>query len=97
VLGLVLGIAAALVSAVHHRAHAQGVANLAALAGAVEWAYLGTSEPCARAGEVVAKNGGVLTDCALHGMSVQVTVAIKNNALNRAAIATARAGPREPH
>ena len=69
---VVLALAAALalqIQATVARARAQTIADLSALAGAraaqrAAFGEAGTSEPCARAAEVAAHNGGRLVSCA---------------------------------
>jgi secretion/DNA translocation related TadE-like protein len=97
--GLVLlaaGLAGAAVGAAHVARHrAQSAADLAALAGAAR-AIEGSSAACARATELATANGARLTRCELDGLDLTVAVEVTPapvTGLDRAATATARAGP----
>lgn len=69
-IGAALGVVAAIV--VTHRT-AQSAADLAALAGA---GAVASGDPCARAADVAAANGAVLSTCELHGRDVLVEVLV---------------------
>jgi secretion/DNA translocation related TadE-like protein len=97
--GLVLvaaGLVGAAVGAAHVARHrAQSAADLAALAGAAR-VIEGPSAACARAADLAAANGAHLTGCELDGLDLTVTVEVTPapvTGLDRAATATARAGP----
>lgn len=73
VLGLVAAVAAVLSSVLAVRDRAAAAADLGALAGAS--AILeGAGPVCARAADVVVRNGARLVDCDLRGASVRVVV-----------------------
>ncbi|MEJ3749755.1 Rv3654c family TadE-like protein [Actinomycetes bacterium KLBMP 9797] len=98
-IGLVLvvaGMAGASVGAARVARHeARVAADLGALAGAMR--VLGGAEvACARAAEVVARNGGRLTQCAVDGFDLIVAVEVPVTpmpGLTRTARGEARAGP----
>lgn len=84
----------ALIAIANTRSSVQGAANLAALAAATEWNYVVPGSPCERAETVARKNGGDMTNCEIHGSSVQVVVQASPGALPWAKLSgTARAGP----
>jgi secretion/DNA translocation related TadE-like protein len=98
-IGLVLVAAglggAALASARAGRHQARTAADLGALAGA-GWAVYGGDVACARAGRLVAANGGRITGCSVTGLEIVVRVEVDVRALPwllRRATAAARAGP----
>jgi secretion/DNA translocation related TadE-like protein len=95
-LGLLLlsfGTAGASVGAARAGRQQAGVAaDLGALAGAAR-VVEGAEAACARAGELVAANGGRLTGCAVDGLDLVVTAQVTINLLRRTAVASARAGP----
>lgn len=70
-LGVALGVAAAMVA--DHRT-AQSAADLAALAGASAVADGG--DGCVAAGSIAAGNGATLSDCRVEGADVRVTVVV---------------------
>lgn len=83
-----------------NRVHAQGAADLAALAAAEQWNYLG-AQPCAVARKVATQNSAQLADCHVHGSSVQVAVVLSQPLRVLEAVtlpsaqARSRAGPAE--
>ena len=90
-LGAALGVAGAMV--VDHR-RAQAAADLAALAGAAALADGG--DGCDAAGRIAVGNGSALTDCAVEGADVRVTVVVHGPGWLGAQgdlAAQARAGP----
>ena len=92
VMGVGLGVAAALVA--DHR-RAQAAADLAALAGAVDLTRGG--EGCGAAGQVAAANGARLASCRVDGSDVRVRVVVTGPRWLGASAdlaAEARAGPR---
>jgi len=77
------------------RHHAQNAADLGALAGAMRAIY-GEPEACARAGRLVAANGGRMTGCRVTGLEIVVRAEVEVRPLPRVlrqAEAVARAGP----
>lgn len=88
---LALGVTA-LVGAVATRAAAQSAADLSALAAAAA-AQRGVPDPCARAVQVVRRNGAELVRCSCAAdLSCTVETATSTRA-GRVASAAARAGP----
>ena len=89
------GMAGALVGAARTgRQQAGAAADLGALAGAAR-VIEGADAACARAGQLVAANGGRLTACTVDGLDLVVSVEVLVSPLQRAAVASARAGPVE--
>jgi secretion/DNA translocation related TadE-like protein len=89
------GMAGALVGAARTgRQQAGAAADLGALAGAAR-VIEGADAACGRAGQLVAANGGRLTACTVDGLDLVVTVEVLVSPLQRAAVASARAGPVE--
>lgn len=94
IMGLLLGALLVLGSAVATRHRAENAADLAALAGAADAAQ-GREPACARAREVVERNGATLVSCTWIGWDLQVDVARSCGCLpvGDAATVRARAGP----
>jgi secretion/DNA translocation related TadE-like protein len=93
---ILLGLATAgVAAAVLARHRARAAADAAALAGAAQ-AMAGVSSACAAADSIAVANGATLTDCALDGWDVVVTVDVVPGpiiGLAGVASAAARAGP----
>lgn len=90
------GLAGAAVGAARVARHqARAAADFGALAGAVHAAQ-GEQAACVRAAELVGANGGRLTHCRLDGLELVIRAEVAVTplpALDRAASASARAGP----
>lgn len=90
------GVAGAAVGAARVARHeARVAADLGALASGAR-AIEGQQGACDRAAEIVAANGGRVTNCAVEGLDVMLTVAVAVEplpGLTRVANASARAGP----
>jgi len=98
-IGLVLigiAVAGAAVGAARVARHeARTAADLGALAGAMR-VLEGSDSACARAGELVSRNGGRLAACTVDGLDLIVTAEVDVTplpGLTRTARAAARAGP----
>ncbi|WP_041831812.1 Rv3654c family TadE-like protein [Actinoplanes sp. N902-109] len=98
-IGLVLvsaGMAGAAVGAVRvGRQQARTAADLGALAAAMR-VVEGSGAACARAAEIVGRNGARLTACRVAGLDVEVTAGVGVTplpGLTGQAVARARAGP----
>lgn len=88
----VLALVIALIKITQQRTQLQGVADLAAVAGATEWNYALSDDPCHRARTVAGRNSAQMSDCAVFGSSVQVVITpIRGGPFNISAVA--RAGP----
>jgi secretion/DNA translocation related TadE-like protein len=91
-----LGVAGAAVGAARVARHeARTAADLGALAGAMR-VLEGPDAACARAGELVSRNGGRLAECTVDGLDLVVAVEVDVTplpGLTRTARAAARAGP----
>jgi secretion/DNA translocation related TadE-like protein len=94
IVGLLLGALLVLGTAVATRHRAENAADLAALAGAAE-SVRGREPACARAREVVERNGATLVGCTWIGWDLQVDVARTCGCLPVGDTTTvrARAGP----
>jgi len=88
----ILALVVALIKITQQRTQLQGVADLAAVAGATEWNYALSDDPCHRARSVAARNSAQMSDCAVFGSSVQVVISpIRAGPFDVSAVA--RAGP----
>src|SRR5690625_5935191 len=72
----VLALVIALIKITQQRTQLQGVADLAAVAGATEWNYALSDDPCHRARSVAARNSAQMSDCEVFGSSVLVVISL---------------------